>query len=353
VNDKSPPIELTPSSLGYRMPAEWEPHRATWLAWPHNQASWPGKFETVEPVIAQMVRALCASETVLIDVLDAAHEDHVRGLLSAAGGADKVRFHHIPTNDAWRRDHGATLVTRAAAGTNELAAVDWEFNAWGDKYSPYNLDNAVPERMAAILGIPCFKAGMVLEGGSIDVNGQGALLTTESCLLNPNRNPGLSRAAIERRLCEMLGVHTVLWLGDGISGDDTDGHIDDITRFVADDTVVTVVEEDPEDENFAALKDNLGRLRAMMIGSGRPLKVVELPMPSPVYYQGQRLPASYANFYIANRVVLMPGFNDPKDRVAGAILQRLFPDRRIVVIDCIDLIWGLGAFHCLTQQVPA
>jgi agmatine deiminase len=234
-----------------------------------------------------------------------------------------------------------------------LAAIDWEYNAWGGKYPPYDLDNAVPARMAEVLGVPCFKAGMVLEGGSIDVNGRGLLLTTEACLLNANRNPGMSRAEIERRLGDMLGVHTVLWLGEGIEGDDTDGHIDDITRFVAEDTVVTVVEEDPKEQNFKALQDNLRRLRTMTAGPGRPLKVITLPMPAPVYCQGQRLPASYANFYIANRVVLMPGFRDRNDQVACATLQTLFPDRRVVVIDCTDLIWGLGAFHCLTQQVPA
>lgn len=303
--------------------------------------------------MVQAVCALSASETVYIDVLDANHQRHVRNLLEAAGCASPIRFHQIPTNDAWRRDHGAIFVCRKTSETFDLAAIDWEYNAWGGKYPPVDLDNAVPERMAEILGVPCFKGGMVLEGGSIDVNGHGLLLTTEACLLNPNRNPDLSRTEIERRLCGMLGVHTILWLGDGIAGDDTDGHIDDITRFVAEDTVVTVVEDDPTDQNFAALQDNLGRLRTMSAGHGRPLNVVTLPMPAPVFHHGQRLPASYANFYIANRVVLMPGFNDCNDEVACATLQRLFPDRQVVVIDCTDLIWGLGAFHCLTQQVPA
>ncbi|MGR9106901.1 MAG: agmatine deiminase family protein [Gammaproteobacteria bacterium] len=335
------------------MPAEWEPHRATWLAWPHNRDSWPGNFEPVEPVLVKAVCALAGSEAVYIDVLNAAHECDVRRLLEAANCGTEVRFHHIATNDAWRRDHGAIFVTRDTPGVERLAAIDWEYNAWGGKYPPYDLDNAVPKRMAEILGVRCFKGGMVLEGGSIDVNGRGLLLTTEACLLNPNRNPELSRAAIERRLCETLGVHTILWLGEGIVGDDTDGHIDDITRFVAEDTVVTVVEEDPNDANFGPLQENLGRLQTMTDEGGKPLKVVALPMPSPVIYRGQRLPASYANFYIANRVILLPGFNDPNDEVARITLQRLFPDRRVVVIDCTDLIWGLGAFHCLTQQVPA
>ncbi len=352
MNRSGLPAGGTPAALGYRMPAEWEPHQATWLAWPHNRDSWPGKFEPVEPVMVKAVCALAASETVRIDVLDADHERRVRELLDAAGAAGPIQFHQIPTNDAWRRDHGAIFVRRQTSEVMRLAAIDWKFNAWGGKY-PYDLDDAVPARMAEILGIPCFKAGMVLEGGAIDVNGRGLLLTTEACLLNPNRNPELSRAEIERRLGEMLGVHTILWLGQGIAGDDTDGHIDDITRFVAEDTVVTAVEQDPDDLNFEPLQDNLRRLRSMSGAQGRPLKVITLPMPAPLCYQGQRLPASYANFYIANRVVLMPGFNDRNDEVARATLQSLFPDRRVAVIDCTDLIWGLGAFHCLTQQVPA
>ncbi len=342
----------TPAGLGYRMPAEWEPHQGTWLSWPHNQATWPGKFELVEPVMAKAVQALCNGETVHINVLNAKHEAHVRQLLGKAGGSGSIQFHHFPTNDAWCRDHGAIFVTRLVNGKQELAAVDGKYNAWGGKYPPYDLDNAIPKQMAEALGVPRFEVDMVLEGGSIDVNGKGLLLTTEQCLLNPNRNPHLSRAEIEKRLCELFAVKKILWLGQGIAGDDTDGHIDDLTRFVSQDTVVTVVDSHQDDENFEPLQENLERLRLMTLPDGYPLHVLTLPMPAPLYYRGQRLPASYANFYIANEVVLLPSFNDPNDRVAAQILQYCFPTRRIVGIDCTDLLWGLGAFHCLTQQIP-
>lgn len=347
------PLAGIPSALGYRMPAEWEPHQATWLSWPHNRDSWPGKFEPVEPIMVQAVAALSAGETVRINVLDAEHERHVRALLEAAGVAGSIEFHEIPTNDAWCRDHGAIFACRQDSEPGRLIAIDWEYNAWGEKYPPYDLDNQVPQRMAEILDLPCFKADMILEGGSIDVNGRGLLLTSEACLLNPNRNPRMSRDQIESRLRDMLGVHTILWLGQGIEGDDTDGHVDDVTRFVAEDTVVTVVEEDSSDSNFEPLQENLRRLQSIRIDDGRPLKVISLPMPKPLYYQGQRLPASYANFYIGNQALLMPGFNQPNDEVARSRLQNLFPERRVFVIECTDLIWGLGAFHCLTQQVPA
>lgn len=349
----------TPKQLGYRMPAEWEPHQATWLSWPHNPETWPGKLPLILPVYARMVATLARSETVHINVNDAAMEEQARALLREAGAWGDIRFHHFPTNDAWCRDHGAMFVRRTTDDRSEasdqagIAAVDWDYNAWGGKYPPFDLDNQIAARMANALGVPRFVGGMVLEGGAIDVNGAGLLLTSEACLLNPNRNPQLSRAQIEQRLCEMLGVDMILWLGDGIVGDDTDGHVDDLARFVAPNTVVTVVEEDPADENYAVLQDNLARLRTMRDLQGRPLKIIPLPLPPAVVYQGQRLPASYANFYIANRVVLLPCFNHPNDRRAQRILQECFPDREVVGIDCTDLIWGLGAFHCLTQQVPA
>ncbi len=361
----------TPIQLGYRMPAEWEPHQATWLSWPHKQASWPGKIHMVWPVYAQAVAALARSETVHINVDDAAMEAEAREFLRAAGASGDIRFHHFPTNDAWCRDHGAIFVTRPETGErrrgptdsglpslvsrlrSDLAATDWGYNSWGDKYPPYDLDNLIPGRMAEYLGVPRFEGGMILEGGSIDVNGAGALLTSEACLLNPNRNPELSKAEIEQRLRDFLGVTQILWLGDGIVGDDTDGHIDDIARFVATDTIVTVVEEDPADENYAILQENLERLHAMRDLSGKPFKVITLPMPPAVVYEDQRLPASYANFYIANTVVLLPTFNHPNDERARATLQACFPNREVIGLDCTDVIWGLGAWHCLTQQVPA
>ena len=337
-----------PAHLGYRMPAEWEPHQATWLSWPHKETSWPGKFDRIEPVYAQMVAALASSETVHINVDDDELAFRARALLSEAGATGDIRLHAFRTNDAWCRDHGAIFVVRDGA----LAATNWEYNAWGGKYPPSDLDNQIPGHMAEHLGVPRYKAGMILEGGSIDVNGQGLLLTSEQCLLNPNRNPELSRAQIEVRLREFLGARKILWLGEGIIGDDTDGHVDDIARFVAADTILTAVEEDPQDENYPILQENLRRLQLMAGLDGRPLTILSLPMPPPVAYEGQRLPASYANFYIANRVVVVPFYGHPNDQRAAAIIQGCFPTRRVVGIDCTDIIWGLGAWHCLTQQVP-
>ena len=305
------------------------------------------------------------SEAVHINVNDETAETNARRHLERAGAQlgteSTIHFHHFPTNDAWCRDHGAIILTRcdAAEGrgeansTQKRLATDWDYNAWGDKYPPYDLDNLIPAKMADFLGIPCRKGEMVLEGGSIDSNGAGLLLTTENCLLNPNRNPHLTRADIEIWLIDFLGVEKILWLGEGIVGDDTDGHIDDITRFVGPRIVVTAVEEDSSDENYQPLQENLRRLKSMTDLDGRPLEIVTIPMPPPVVYKDQRLPASYANFYIANTVVLLPTYNHPNDERARATLARLFPSREIVGLDCTDIIWGLGAFHCLTQQIPA
>lgn len=349
------------------MPAEWEPHAATWLSWPHNQETWPDNLPQVQHAYAHMVAALARSEPVHINVNDAAMETQARACLREVGAAGTIRFHHIPTNDAWCRDHGAIFVvstahenphtTPDATDTSHnaamtMAAINWGYNAWGGKYPPFDLDNQVPLHMAEALEIEVLDGGMILEGGSIDVNGEGLLLTTESCLLNPNRNPHLGREEIEQRLCALLGVQQILWLGDGIVGDDTDGHIDDITRFVAPDTVITIVENDPSDANYAVLRDNLARLRTLRDQHGRPLRIVELPMPPALVYDGQRMPASYANFYIANRVVILPFFNHPTDQRAQQILQLVFPRHEVVGVDCSDIIVGLGAVHCLTQQVP-
>ncbi len=331
------------------MPAEWEPHAATWVSWPHKEDSWPGKFETIPPVYAQMVTHLASSEPVHINVNDAAMEAEARGHLDQAGASGEIHFHHFPTNDAWCRDHGAIIIKNP---DGDRHALDWQYNAWGEKYPPFDLDNQIPGQMADTLGIPSTPIPLVLEGGSIDVNGQGVLLTTESCLLNPNRNPQFSKVEIEQYLKDFFGVTEIWWLGDGIVGDDTDGHIDDLTRFVNPTTVVTVVEENPDDVNYRPLQENRRRLDAFRI-DGQPLNVIELPMPSPVEYDGERLPASYANFYIANRVVLVPTYNCPADAVARETLGRCFPDREIIGVDCTDLVWGLGAFHCLTQQIPA
>jgi len=348
----SPEEFAIPAAAGFSMPAEWSPHQATWLSWPHKRDSWPGKFEPVEPVMVRFVAALARSEVVRINVLNAAHERHVAGLLEGHAIPDRIRFHRFPTNDAWCRDHGAIFVTRPHDDEPQGLALDFRFNAWGDKYPPYDLDDAIPPQMAAALGVPCESVDMVLEGGSIDVNGAGALLTTEQCLLHPNRNPSMTQQDIEARLRDTLGVSQIIWLGDGIVGDDTDGHVDDLTRFVAADAVVTVVERDTTDDNHDALAANRDRLESVRLADGRALKVYEMQMPGPVMYKGDRLPASYANFYIANRVVIMPAFNDPADEPARQVLVRCFPGRDVVAIDCTDLVLGLGTFHCLSQQVP-
>lgn len=344
----------TPAQLGYAMPAEWAPHRGTWLSWPHKEASWPGKFEPVPDLFAEMVRHLAAVEEVHVNVGDREMEESVRGVLRASKVSDaNVHFHHNPTNDAWCRDHGPIFVQRRDHGQVDEAIVDWGFNAWGGKYPPFDLDDVVPTRIGEELGIPVFHPGIIMEGGSIDVNGRGTLLTTEACLLNPNRNPGLDRAAIEQYLRDYLGVTKILWLGDGIEGDDTDGHVDDLARFTDERTVVTVVEDDPADANYAPLQENLARLREMTDQDGEPLRVVTLPMPRRLEHEGQRLPASYANFYIANGLVLLPTYDPARDAIAAETLRALFPGRDVVGIDCTDLVWGLGAFHCVSQQWPS
>lgn len=340
-----------PARLGYTMPAEWEPHAATWLSWPHKEESWPGLFHYIPPVFAAIVRALAPFEEVRILVADADMESEVRRTLRAERvSTDHVKFFHIPTNDAWVRDHGPIFLRHRTE--RRLAIVDWEYNAWGGKYPPWDLDNAVPRQIADILDLPIASPGMVLEGGSIDVNGRGTLLTTESCLLNPNRNPTRTREEIERTLKAYLGVRHVLWLGCGIAGDDTDGHIDDLARFVAPRRVVAVSTEDRSSPDFDTLADNLARLRHMRDQDGQPLEIVCLPMPDPIFHEGQQLPASYANFYIANGTVLVPTLRVSQDRIALDILQQLFPERRVVGIGARELVLGLGAIHCVTQQQP-
>jgi len=340
----------TPAALGYRMPAEWEAHAATWLSWPRREGiSFPNAFDRVLPALRSMVEALLTSEPVCINVCNAAHEAEAREVLKGLP-LDRLTFCRVPTNEPWCRDHGPIFLTRDEEP--RLAIVDWDYNAWGGKYPPCDLDEVVPTRVGEILGAPVFYPRMILEGGSIEVNGAGALLTSEACLLNPNRNPSLTRAEIEHRLRDYLGVTEILWLGDGIEGDDTDGHVDDLARFVSERRIVTVVEENRADPNCQPLQENLARLRAMQ-WNGAPLEVITLPLPARIDREDLRLPASYANFYIANDCVLLPTFNDPNDAVAEATLAKLFSTRRIVPIDCTELIWGLGAFHCLTQQQPA
>ena len=344
-----------PEKLGYRMPAEWEPHAGTWLTWPRPEGiSFPDKYDTVPPVYAELIRHLVMVEEVNINVWDAGMEAWVRDLLQKyKTPLQRVRFHHFPAYEPWCRDHGPIFLVRERGGKRERAIVDWGYNAWGNKYPPFDLDDAIPQHVAKLRELPLFSPRIVMEGGSIEVNGRGTVLTTEACLLNPNRNPQLTKGQIEQYLREYLGVTNVLWLGEGIVGDDTDGHIDDITRFVNPTTVVTVVEEDPTDENYELLQENLKRLRGLRDQEGRALRIVELPMPGVVEHEGQRLPASYANFYIANEIVLVPTYQHPNDATALAILQKEMPDRRVIGIDSTELIWGLGSFHCISQQEPA
>ncbi len=345
----------TPAQLGYSMPAEWEPHVGTWLSWPRPEGiSFPDKYEPVPGVYAEFIKALVEVEDVNINVWHAGMEQWVRGLLTDRNvPLARVRFHHFPTYEPWCRDHGPIFLKSQKDGRAERAVVDWGFNAWGGKYPPYDLDDAVPQHVAKLRGLPLFSPGIVMEGGSIEVNGRGTLLTTEACLLNKNRNPHLTQSQIEQYLKDYLGVTNILWLGDGIVGDDTDGHIDDLSRFVNPTTIVTVVEKDPKDGNFPMLDENLKRLRTLKDQDGKPFRIVELPMPRRIEFDGQRLPASYANFYIANQRVIVPTYQDPQDRVALEILRREFPGRKVVGLDSSELIWGLGSFHCISQQEPA
>jgi agmatine deiminase len=343
------------------MPAEWERHQATYLVWPHNLDTWPGKFEPIPAIFARMVAAIAHFEPVRVLVKDADRIDEVRTLIRSAAGPDgepvrleRIELFAIPTNDSWIRDHGPIFVNRIGRNGTGAAqvALDWRFNSWGEKYGAFDLDDVVPQRLGERYGFEVIEPGIVLEGGSIDVNGNGIVLTTESCLLNRNRNPQLSRTEIEEYLQVYLGVTQVLWLGDGIAGDDTDGHIDDLARFVAPDRIVTVMEDDPSDTNYAVLQENRKRLDAMRDPRGRPFEIESLPMPPALSYDGTRLPASYANFYVTNGGVIMPSFDCAADEDAQAALSRLFPGRRVVPIPSTDLVWGLGAIHCLTQQHP-
>jgi agmatine deiminase len=383
---------MNTTAARFRMPAEWEPHAATWLAWPHHRGDWPGKFEPIPWVYAEIIRVLARHEVVELIVNDAASEKLARKTLDKANALDgNVHFHRWPTNRVWTRDSGCTFVVSSASSTAVpnsapakaspsrkprkqgpgsfdapsphawsqpgLVAIKWRFNAWA-KYSNWQRDEKIGSRMAEAVGAeeirPVLGERVVLEGGSIDVNGQGTLLTTEECLLGKvqQRNPGMKRADYEKIFAAHLGIERVLWLASGVAGDDTHGHVDDITRFVGPDTVVTAVESRPDDPNYEPLRENMRRLRAATDREGRALAIVELPMPAPVWFAGRRLPASYANFYIANGLVLVPVFNDPNDRVALDILADLFPEREVVGIYCGDLIWGFGAIHCMTQQQP-
>jgi agmatine deiminase len=346
------------------MPAEWEPHESTWLAWPHFRGDWPGKFEPIPWVYAEIIRNLTRHERVDLIVNGKPAEELVRLTLDRANASmANVRFHHWKTDRVWTRDSGCTFIisgpNSGGRRRRNLGAIKWRFNAWA-KYSNWRKDDKIGSQMAQSAKVSQVYAThqgqrVVLEGGSIDVNGRGTLLTTEECLLSSEqqRNPQFSRADYERVFEEYLGIVNVIWLGSGIAGDDTHGHVDDITRFAGPSTILTMIEPNRRDTNYKPLQDNLRRLRSARNERGRPFTIVELPMPSPVIFEGRRLPASYGNFYIANRVVLVPVFNDPRDRIALNTLAELFPERDIIPIYSGDLIWGFGAMHCMTQQQPA
>lgn len=343
----------TPLELGYYFPAEFAPHLATWLSWPHKEASWPGKLNTIFPYYSAFVKEISLGEQVCINVKDEEMKQFASSHLRDAGvDLSKVTFYFNPTNDAWCRDHGPAFLINPSSEQKKVI-VDWNYNAWGGKYPPFDLDDVVPTRIGEQLGLPVFHPGIIMEGGSVEFNGAGTVLTSECCLLNKNRNPHLNQAQIEHFLCCYYGVQQVLWVKDGIEGDDTDGHIDDTVRFVNADTVLTVIEENKNDENYHLLQSNKRQLSSMRLLNGKQLNVVELPMPEPVVYENQRLPASYANFYIANHSVIVPTFRCAKDKQALKIIQDCFPDRAVVGIDSTDIIWGLGSFHCLSQQEPA
>ncbi len=342
----------TPSALGFRMPAEWEPQEAIWLSWPHNYASWPGKFRPVPYNFANIVATISRFEPVRINASKKLHARARRLCERADANLDNVSFYDHPTNDAWCRDHGPIFVKHQKTG--EVALTDWAYNAWGGKYPPYDLDNEIPPSIEKATKLRRFVKDMVLEGGSIDVNGQGLLLTSEQCLLNPNRNPHLTKEQIEQALRDYLGVTDIYWVGEGIIGDDTDGHIDDMTRFFKPDGFITCVEPNTKDKNHGILAENLARLKKFRTPAGKKFDIVEVPMPRPFGFNRQRVPASYANFLIVNGGVLVPTFRQPgPDARALEIIQGCFPDRKVVGVDCYHLIWGLGTLHCISQQQPA
>jgi agmatine deiminase len=343
----------TPKSLGYYFPAEFAKHDAVWLSWPHKEESWPGKIASIYPSYCAFVKTVALTERVNINVAtDKMRQGAVKMLELAGVDMSKVQFYLHPTNDAWCRDHGPSFLISNNAEYPK-AIVDWNINAWGGKYHPFDLDDVIPTRIAEQLNLPVFYPDIIMEGGSVDFNGAGTVITSTCCLLNENRNPHLQQAQIEQYLGDYYGIEQVLWVSEGIVGDDTDGHIDDTVRFVNEDTVLTVVESNVLSENFDLLQKNLKELKAMRLANGKQLNIVELPMPADVIYEGQLLPASYANFYISNGHIIVPTYQCAQDDKAMQIIQSCFPTREVVGIDSTDIIWGLGSFHCLSQQEPS
>jgi agmatine deiminase len=344
-------MNATPKTSGYTFPAEFAKHEATWLSWPHKEASWPGKIHTIFPYYSQFIKELTKSEIVRINVCDEKMQvfafEHIQ---NAGADLTKVEFFMHPTNDAWCRDHGPAFLINEKE--KKKAIVDWNYNAWGGKYPPYDLDDVIPTLIGKHYNLEVFYPGIIMEGGSVEFNGAGTVMTSTACLLNPNRNPHLTQSQIEEYLCNYYGMEQVLWVDEGIVGDDTDGHIDDTVRFTNEDTVITVIEENSNDENYKLLQHNLKQLQQMRLPNGKQLNIVELPMPDDVIYEEQRLPASYANFYIANKSVIVPTFRCAKDDKALQIIQSCFTGREVIGIDSTEIIWGLGSFHCLSQQEP-
>jgi agmatine deiminase len=349
-------LRQTPASLGYTFPAEWAPHSGTWFSWPRPEGiSFPDKYHTVPENLARIFREIAPREKVHINVPNGNYEQIVRRQLTDCGcPLRNIFFHHIKTNESWCRDHGPAFVVKRRRGQRQsLAIVDWDFNAWGGKYPPFDDDDAVPTRVAEKLGLPVFYPKAVMEGGAVDFNGKGTILTTTDCLLNKNRNPTLSRRQIEKRLKDYYGQTHICWLSGGIAGDDTDGHIDDLARFISPKKIVIGIEEDPKDENFTLLRAAQRQLKHLRDQDGKPFEIVQIPMPSRVDHDGQRLPATYVNFYFINGALLVPTYRDRRnDRMALRILQDHLPKHKVIGIDCVELIWGLGAIHCLTQQQP-
>ncbi len=345
-------LTQTPKEQGLFFPAEWHAHTATWLSWPHKEESWPGKIHTIYKPYAEFIKIVSQGENVCINVKDNSTKAFAtKHLEDAEANMNNIFFFNHATNDAWCRDHGPAFLINST--TKEKAIVDWDYNAWGGKYPPFDLDDVVPTLIGNHFKIPVFHPKIIMEGGSVEFNGNGTLLTTTACLLNKNRNPQLNQHQIEEYLKNFYGVSHILWLNDGIVGDDTDGHIDDITRFVNSNTVVTVIEHNKKDENYSILKENAALLSKMVIENGESLNIVELPMPTAVFCDGQRLPASYANFYISNNAVVVPTFRDKNDDNALSILSQYFTDRKVIGVDSTDVIWGLGSWHCLSQQEPS
>ncbi len=344
---------LTPKSLGYYFPAEFAPHDAIWLTWPHKEESWPGKINSIYPSYTEFVKIVSLTERVCINVLDEKMHHSVNEMLALAGvNLNQVQFFIHPSNDAWCRDHGPSFLIRNNA-EHPKAIIDWNINAWGGKYPPFDLDDVIPTSIAKALNLPVFYPNIIMEGGSVDFNGAGTIMTSKSCLLNPNRNPHLNQNQIEKYLYDYYGIDQILWVSDGIVGDDTDGHIDDTVRFINEDTVLTVVEINVNSKNYELLNQNLKELKQMRLLNGKQLNIVELPMPKEVIYEQQLLPASYANFYISNGHIIVPTFKCDQDDKAMQIIQSCFQTRQVVGIDSTDIIWGLGSFHCLSQQEPS